>query len=73
MHELEPSCTERLAYSIPNFAIAVDVSTDTIYKAIRRNELILSYPTVAGRKPVVTREEGIRWLRSLPQESPRDR
>lgn len=67
MHELEPRCTDRLAYSIPNFCLAVDLSPDTIYKAIHRNELIVSYPTPARRKPIITREEGERWLRSLPE------
>ncbi|MCT9620735.1 hypothetical protein [Curtobacterium sp. C2H10] len=73
MHELEPSCTDRLAYSIPNFATAVDLSVDTIRKAIDSGDLIPAYPTKAGRKPIITREEGLRWLRSLPQESPRYR
>ncbi|MFJ3319379.1 hypothetical protein [Curtobacterium sp. NPDC086286] len=67
MHELEPSCTDRLAYSIPNFATAVDLSVDTIRKAIDSGDLIPSLPTRAGRKPIITREEGLRWLRSLPQ------
>ncbi|WIE69215.1 hypothetical protein [Curtobacterium sp. MCLR17_054] len=70
MHELEPSCTDRLAYSIPNFANAVDLSVDTIRKAIDNGDLIPSYPTKAGRKPIIMQEEGLRWLRSLPQESP---
>jgi hypothetical protein len=67
MHELEPSCADRLAYSIPNFATAVGLSDDTIRKAIDSGDLIPSLPTRAGRKPIITREEGLRWLRSLPQ------
>ncbi|WP_258369885.1 hypothetical protein [Curtobacterium sp. MCPF17_003] len=73
MHELEPSCTDRLAYSIPNFAKAVDLSVDTIRKAMDNGDLLPSYPTRAGRKPIITHEEGLRWLRSLSQESPRYR
>lgn len=56
----------KLAYSIPNFAKAVDLSETTIRGAIRRSELIPCYP--AKMKPIITREEGIRWLRSLRSE-----
>lgn len=73
IHEHDPSCTDRLAYSIPNFARAVDLSVDTIRKAMDNGDLIPSYPTTAGRKPIITQEEGLRWLRSLSQESPRYR
>jgi len=64
---------EKLAYSIPNFAKAVDLSVDTIRKAIDRNDLIVVYPTSAGRKPLITRKDGEAWLDSLPTESPQDR
>lgn len=64
MNEQPP--IEQLAYSIPNFAKAVDLSVTTVREAIRRSELIPSYP--AKMKPLITREEGIRWLRSLPTE-----
>lgn len=67
MHELEPSCIDRLAYSIPNFATSVDLSVDTIRKPIDSGDLIPSLATRAGRKPIITGEEGLRWLRSLPQ------
>jgi hypothetical protein len=56
----------KLAYSIPNFAKAVDLSVTTIREAIDRSELIPSYP--AKMKPIITREEGLRWLRSLRNE-----
>jgi len=63
---------DKLAYSIPNFAAAVDLSVDTIRKAIDRNDLIVSYPTVAGKKPIITKKNGELWLDNLPVESPRD-
>jgi hypothetical protein len=56
----------KLAYSIPNFAKAVDLSETTVKLAITRGELIPSYP--AKMKPIITREEGLRWLRSLRNE-----
>ena len=58
---------EKLAYSIPNFAAAVDLSVTTIYDAIKAKELTPSYP---NRKPLIMREEGERWLRTLPAERP---
>jgi len=54
MHELEPSCTDRLAYSIPNFVKAADLSVDTISKAIDNGDLLPCYPPLAGRKPIIT-------------------
>ncbi|MEV7934210.1 hypothetical protein [Curtobacterium sp. NPDC089185] len=56
----------KLTYSIPNFAKVVDLSVTTVREAITRGDLVPSYP--AKMKPIVTREEGIRWLRSLPHE-----
>jgi len=61
---------DKLAYSIPNFANAVDLSVDTIRKAIDNGDLIPSYPTKAGRKPIITKPEGERWLAALPSERP---
>jgi hypothetical protein len=61
---------DKLAYSIPNFAAAVDLSVDTIRKAIDNRDLIPSYPTKAGRKPIITKQEGERWLSALPSERP---
>ncbi|TCU86487.1 hypothetical protein EDF48_102148 [Curtobacterium sp. PhB191] len=66
MNEQPP--VEQLAYSIPSFAKAVDLSETTIREAIKRSELVPSYP--AKMKPIITREEGHRWLRSLPDEPP---
>ena len=56
---------DKLAYSIPNFAKAVDLSVSAIYKAIEDDELVPSYP---NRKPLITKKEGERWLASLPAE-----
>ena len=58
---------EKLAYSIPNFAEAVDLSVSTIYDAIKSGNLTPSYP---NRKPLITRDEGMRWLSTLPAERP---
>ena len=56
---------DRLAYSIKNLATAIDLSDETLRKAIIAGELVPSY---AGSKPLILREEAERWLRSLPAE-----
>lgn len=56
---------EKLAYSIPNFAKAVDMSVEAIRQQIEEGYLIRSY---VKSKPLILREEGERWLRSLPSE-----
>jgi len=61
---------DKLAYSIPNFADAVDLSVTTIRLAIDRGELKVGYPTQSARKPVIERDEGVRWLKTLPSERP---
>lgn len=58
---------DKLAYSIPNFARAVDVSIEKVRQHIERGDLVKSY---VDSKPVILREEGMRWLRSLPNEKP---
>ncbi len=58
---------DKLAYSIPNFAAAVDVSIEKVRQQIDRGYLVKSY---IDSKPVILREEGLRWLRSLPNEKP---
>lgn len=65
----DPSPTlDKLAYSIPNFAKAVDLSETTVKLAITTGELVPVYP--AKRKPLITKQEGERWLSSLPAERP---
>jgi hypothetical protein len=59
---------DKLAYSIPNFARAVDLSETTVKLAITSGDLIPVYP--AKRKPLITKQEGERWLQSLPAERP---
>lgn len=56
---------ECLAYSIPNFAKAVDLSVEKVRQRVRSGELVASY---VDSKPLIMREEGERWLRSLPAE-----
>ncbi|WP_440711822.1 hypothetical protein [Herbiconiux sp. YIM B11900] len=62
------AAAEKLAYTIPHFAEAVDLSVSTVYGAINSDELVPVYP--AKRKPLITLEEGLRWLRSLPDVRP---
>ena len=59
---------ERLAYSLQAFADAVCLSITTVRHAVAAGELVASLPTAAGKKPIITREEGLRWLRSLPTQ-----
>jgi len=56
---------EKLAYSLDDFADAVSLSKEFIRQQITAGKLTPSY---AGAKPLVMREEGERWLRSLPAE-----
>jgi hypothetical protein len=56
---------DKLAYSIPNFAAAVDLSIEKIRQHINRGELVPSY---VDSKPLIMREEGERWLRARPAE-----
>lgn len=61
---------EQLAYSIPSLAKAVDLSVTTIREGIDKNDLIVSYPTTSGRKPIITRKNAQAWLDNLPTEKP---
>lgn len=56
---------DKIAYSIPNFAAAVDLSIEKVRQHIARGELVPSY---VDSKPLIMREEGERWLRSRPTE-----
>jgi len=59
---------DKLAYSIPNFAKAVDISETTVREAIKKGNLIPSYPAKA--KPIIPTKEALRWLDALPVERP---
>lgn len=59
--------TTKLAYSITEFADSTSLSETTIREAINQGNLIPSYP---NSKPIITAEEGRRWLDSLPAEKP---
>lgn len=58
----------RLAYSVRRLADLVDVSRTELYEAIKRGDLVASYPT---SNAVIPRDEAIRWLKSLPNEEPK--
>ena len=58
---------DKLAYSLDEFASAVSVHKNTIRNAIDAGDLV---PAYVGSKPLITRAEGERWLRSLPAERP---
>lgn len=60
-----PPVLDKIAYSLPNFAAAVDLSLEKIRQHIARGELVPSY---VDSKPLIMREEGERWLRSRPTE-----
>jgi hypothetical protein len=64
---------DKLAYSIPELAEAVALSATTIRVEIHKNNLIVSHPTAAGRKPLITRRDAEAWLDDLPVEPPRHR
>lgn len=57
----------RLAYSIAEFAAAVGLSTQTVRNLVHGHHLTVVYPTPSRSKALITREEGLRWLGSLPQ------
>lgn len=61
---------EKFSYSVANLAVLVDVSKDTITKAIDSGALTARYPTAAGRKPIIFRDDAIEWLKNLPTEKP---
>jgi hypothetical protein len=57
----------RLAYSISEFAAAVGLSPQTIRNLGRDGDLTILYPTASRSKAIILREEGLRWLHSLPR------
>ncbi|WP_058629193.1 hypothetical protein [Microbacterium testaceum] len=62
----EHRALDRIAYSLDSFAEAVDLSKEAIRQEIKANRLT---PSFFGGKPLIMREEGERWLRSLPAEA----
>ena len=60
---------EPLAYTMARLSLTTGVSIDKLQQCVRRGELVPSY---VGTKPIVTREEALRWLRSLPAEPVRN-
>lgn len=61
----QPLRLDKLAYSLEEFADVVSLSYAQLLRHIARNELV---PKYSGRKPLITRAEGERFLRSLPEE-----
>jgi excisionase family DNA binding protein len=57
--------TARLAYSIPEAALAVGVSESTIRRAVRSGSLPVKYPS--GR-PVIRAVDLEAWLDAAPDE-----
>lgn len=57
----------RPAYTLNEWAEACGLGRTTIREHIDANNLVPSYP---NSKPIITLEEGLRWLRTLPSEPP---
>ncbi|MFF7681512.1 hypothetical protein ACFZA2_02035 [Microbacterium sp. NPDC007973] len=55
---------DKLAYSLEEFAEAVSLSYAQILRHIANDELIAKY---SGRKALILRAEGERFLRALPE------
>jgi len=45
----------------------VGLSAQTIRNLVQHGDLTVVYPTASQSKALITREEGLRWLASLPQ------
>lgn len=58
----------QLSYSVRRLAELTDIGKTELYNAMKRGDLVASYPT---SNAVITRDEAIRWLTSLPNEEPR--
>lgn len=56
------------AYSVKEFAEAVGLGETTIRDHINDGNLVSKWPTKT--KQIITLEEGLRWLRTLPDEKP---
>lgn len=57
----------KLSYSLPEFSAVTSIGTDMLRKYIKADKLVASYN---GSRPIITRENGIAFLRSLPTEKP---
>lgn len=54
-------------YTFEEFAWATSISKEMVRRVVARGELATE---MYGRKRVITREEGLRWLHSLPERPP---
>lgn len=59
-----------LSYTLDAFAGATGFSKESIRQEIDAGNLVPSYGGKRRTKPVIIRAEGIRWLKSLPNERP---
>lgn len=57
-----------LSYTLDAFAAATGFSKESIRQEIENGHLAPSYGGRQRTKPVIIRAEGIRWLKSLPNE-----
>lgn len=57
------------SYSVANWAAACDLGETTIREHIADSNLVTRYPTTS--KAIVTLEDGLAWLRTLPTEPPK--
>ena len=58
---------DRTSYTVAEWARACGLGETTIRDHIKGGYLIPQYP---NSKAIITLEEGLRWLRSLPAEDP---
>ncbi len=57
----------KLSYSLPEFAVATTIGVDMLRKYINEDKLVARYN---GNRPIILREDGLEFLRSLPTEKP---
>lgn len=58
---------DKISYSVRSLAAATELSVDSINKAIKDGDLVARY---FGTKPLIGRDEALRWFESLPDEKP---
>lgn len=56
---------ERLAYTVPQLAVAVGLSDQQLYNHIKRGDLT---PKYSGRKAIIPVDEARRFVKDLPDE-----